>query len=46
MPVSGYGTRESPGHIALWLISLGSQKEAIQQWRKDDLSKYKAIDQQ
>ena len=44
MPVSGYGTRESPGHIALWLISLGSQKEAIQQWLgKDDLSKYKAI---
>ena len=24
MPPSGYGTRESPGHIALWLISLGS----------------------
>ena len=31
MPVSGYGTRETPGHIALWLISLGSQKETIQQ---------------
>ena len=23
MPVSGMGTRESPGHISLWLISLG-----------------------
>ena len=45
MPVSGYGTRESPGHIALWLISLGTQKEAIQQWLgKDDLTKYKAIE--
>ena len=29
MPISGYGTLESPGHIALWLISLGSQKQAI-----------------
>ena len=45
MPVSGYGTRVSPGHIALWLISLGSQKGAIQQWLgKDDLTKYKAIE--
>ena len=46
MPVSGYGTRDSPGHIALWLISLGTQKEAILQWLgKDDLSKYKSIEQ-
>ena len=45
MPVSGYGTRETPGHIALWLISLGSQKEAIQQWLgKDDLTKYKNME--
>ena len=45
MPVSGYGTREIPGHIVLWLISLGSQKEAIQQWLgKDDLTKYKSME--
>jgi hypothetical protein len=37
--------RESPGHIALWLISLGSQKDSIMQWLgKDNLSKYKTLD--
>ena len=45
MLVSGYGTRETPGHITLWLISLGSRKEAIQQWLgKDDLTKYKNME--
>ena len=45
MPDPGYGTRENPGQIALWLISLGSQKEAIQQWLGiDNLRKYKTID--
>ena len=39
MPASGYGTRESPSHIALWLISLDSQQSLV----KDDLTKYKAI---
>ena len=29
MPPTGYGTKESPGYIALWLISLGSQKDSI-----------------
>ena len=29
MPVPGMGTRESPGHISLWLISLGQQKDAF-----------------
>ena len=31
MTVSRYGTRNSPGHISLWLASLGNQKEAILQ---------------
>ena len=45
MPVSRYGTRESPGHIVLMLISIGSRNEAIQQWlEKNDLTKYKAIE--
>jgi hypothetical protein len=45
MPPAGYGTKESPGHIALWLISLGSQKDSVMQWLgKDNLSKYKTLD--
>ena len=45
MPPTGYGTKESPGHIALWLISLGSQKDSVMQWLgKDNLSKYKTLD--
>jgi hypothetical protein len=40
IPVPGYGTRDSPGQIALWLISLGSQKDSILQWLgKDELIK-------
>ena len=46
MPVSTYGTRDSPGQIALWLISLGTQKDSILQWlSKDELTKHKTIEQ-
>ena len=45
MPPTGYGTKESPGHIALWLISLGSQKDSVMQWLgKDNLTKYKTLE--
>ena len=45
MPVPGYGTKDSPGQIALWLISLGTQKESILQWlSKDELCKHKSMD--
>jgi hypothetical protein len=45
IPVIGYGTKESPGQIALWLIALGNQKDSIQQWLgKDNLSKYKQLE--
>ena len=46
MPSVTYGTRDSPGHIALWVISLGSQKDAILQWLgKDILSKHATVEQ-
>ena len=39
------GTRESPGHISLWLISLGQQKDAfIQFFGSDRLKKFKTAD--
>ena len=45
MPVGTYGTKDSPGHISLWIISLGSQKDSILQWLgKDDLSKHKTLE--
>jgi hypothetical protein len=45
VPPAGYGTKESPGDIALWLISLGSQKDSVMQWLgKDNLSKFKTLD--
>jgi hypothetical protein len=45
IPAPGYGTRDSPGHIALWLISLGTQKDSILQWLgKDELIKHKTIE--
>jgi hypothetical protein len=45
IPVPGYGTRDSPGQIALWLISLGSQKDSILQWLgKDELMKHKTLE--
>ena len=45
MPPTGYGTKESPGHTALCLISLGSQKDSVMQWLgKDNLTKYKTLD--
>lgn len=44
MPVPGYGTKESPGQIQIWIISLGSQKEAILHWLgKDILIKHKTL---
>ena len=46
MPVPGYGARDSPGQIALWLISLGSQKDSVLQWlSKDELIKQKSVEQ-
>ena len=45
MPSITHGTRDSPGHIALWIISLGAQKEAVLQWLgKDELSKHKNLE--
>jgi hypothetical protein len=39
-----YRQPETPGHIALCLISLESQKDAIMQWLgKDNLSKYNTL---
>jgi hypothetical protein len=32
MPVPGYGTREHPGHVQLWLFSLGTHCNAVLQW--------------
>ena len=44
MPPTFYGTKENPGHIQLWIISLGSHKDAILQWLgKDQLSKHKTL---
>ena len=46
MPVSEYGTRDSPRHTLISLISLGIQKEAILQLLgKENLSKYESIEQ-
>ena len=45
MPVPGYGTRDSPGQIALWIISLGTQKDAVLQWLgKDELVRHKTLE--
>ena len=46
MPAAGMGTKESPGHIALWFISLGIQKDRILQFLGSDaLHKHKTVDQ-
>jgi hypothetical protein len=43
MPVPGYGTRDVPGQVALWI--LGTQKDSILQWLgKDELSKHKLLE--
>jgi hypothetical protein len=45
MPIETYGTKESPGHIQLWLISLGDQKDAMLQYLgKDELVKQKSLE--
>jgi hypothetical protein len=45
MPSTSYGTKESPGHIQLWIISLANQKDAILQWLgKDELVKHKTVE--
>ena len=45
IPVQAYGTRDSPGQIALWLISLGTQKDSILQWlSKNDLVKHMTLE--
>ena len=44
MPTPGYGTTNNPGHVSLWIISLGSQKNSVLQWLgKDELCKHKTI---
>lgn len=44
MPPTSYGTKENPGHIQLWMISLGCHKDAILQWlSKDELTKHKTL---
>ena len=44
MPSTSYGTKEYPGHIQLWIISLGCHKDAILQWLgKDEPSKHKTL---
>lgn len=44
MPIEGYGTTSNPGHVSLWIISLGEQKNSILQWLgKDELSKHKTL---
>ena len=32
VPVPGYGTKDSPGQIQIWVISLGSQKDLTLNW--------------
>ena len=45
MPVPGYGTKDNPGQIQLWLYSLGCQKDAVLQWLgKDELVKHKTLE--
>jgi hypothetical protein len=45
MPVPGYGTRDVPGQVALWILSLGTQKDSILQWLgKDELMKHKTLE--
>jgi hypothetical protein len=45
MPSTSYGTKESPGHIQLWISSLANQKDAILQWLgKDELVKHKTVE--
>ena len=44
MPIETYGTKDCPGHISLWIISLGNQKEAMLQFLgKDELLKQKTL---
>jgi hypothetical protein len=45
MPVPGYGTRDVPGRVSLWILSLGTQKDSILQWLgRDELSKHKLLE--
>ena len=37
IPVPGYGTKDSPGQIQIWVISLGSQKDSILNWLGKDV---------
>ena len=44
MPTPGYGTTNNLGHVSLWIISLGSQKNSVLQLLgKDELCKHKTI---
>ena len=45
MPTTSYGTKESPGHIQLWIISVDNHKDAVLQWLgKDELMKHKTVE--
>jgi hypothetical protein len=45
MPTTSYGTKDSPGHIQLWIISLDNHKDAVLQWLgKDELLKHKTVE--
>ena len=45
MPAPAYGSRENPGQLQLWIISLGSQKEGVLQLLgKDELTKHKTLE--
>ena len=37
IPVPGYGTKDSPGQVQIWVISLGSQKNSILNWLGKDV---------
>ena len=45
IPVPGYGTKDRPGQVQIWVISLGSQKDSILNWLgKDVLVKQKNLE--
>ena len=45
IPIPGYRTKDSPGQIQIWAISLGSQKDFILNWLgKDVLVKQKNLE--
>ena len=44
VPVEGFGTRDNPGLIQVWILSLGIQKEAfLQLLGRDELQRFKTL---